>query len=897
MPRGNARLRPRTAAPLLVAAAALALSVTAGAASATPADTSAESLEQLLSFGPGLSSTEVLVASTAEEVQGTLVQTIQTSAYSPSSPDPSAIVYIGETDRFLIGDSEVDEMPLYQGSNLFTATRAGSGAGTGTTLAFSREPTGIGYNPADRTLYVADDDADRVSVVRPGVDGVHGTPDDVWTRFSVGVHGITDAEGVAYDTTNGHLFICDGVGTEIYELDPVNGVFGDAGDVVTHFDIGAAGPRDCEGVAFDPVRDTLLAVDPATKRIYEFTKAGALTRTIALAAITTVKPLIADVALAPSSDPSDHPSQMNFWIVDRHVDNNTDPSENDGLLYEVSVPSGTTPPPDTTPPTVAVSAPSSGATVLGTVTVTASASDNDAVASVQFRVDGNPIATDSSGADGWSVPWNTTTAADGSHDLTAVAVDRSNNSATSAGVQVTVDNPSTLTLSVPLRVGSDDADEVQNGAVANTKGDVELGSDLGVPTTIGLRFSNVAIQKGATIVNASVQFTTDEVSKNASSLVFRAQAADNALAFTTAAFGISSRPRTTASATWAAPEWLVFGEAGPRQRTVNLSAVVQEVVNRAGWASGNALALIVTGTGRRTAESFEGGSPAVLHLEYTLTADSQAPSVALTAPTAGATVTGSVNLTASASDNVGVASVEFRVGGNTIATDTNGADGWSVSWDSTSVANGNHSLTAVARDPSGNSTTSTAVGVLVSNAPPPATVTLTVPLRAGTDDADEVQNGAVANTKGDVELGSDLGVPTTIGLRFSNLAVPTGATIISASVQFTTDEKSKNPSSLVFRAQAADNALAFTTTAFGISSRPRTTASATWAAPEWLVFGEAGPRQRTVNLSAVVQEVVNRTGWASGNALALIVTGTGRRTAEAFEGGSPAVLHLEYATP
>jgi hypothetical protein len=47
-----------------------------------------------------------------------------------------------------------------------------------------------------------------------------------------------------------------------------------------------------------------------------------------------------------------------------------------------------------------------------------------------------------------------------------------------------------------------------------------------------------------------------------------------------------------------------------------LSAVLQEVVNRAGWASGNALAIIITGSGRRTAESFEGGPKPILHLEY-----------------------------------------------------------------------------------------------------------------------------------------------------------------------------------------------------------------------------------------------------------------------------------------
>ncbi|HSJ44306.1 MAG TPA: hypothetical protein VK923_06460, partial [Euzebyales bacterium] len=56
--------------------------------------------------------------------------------------------------------------------------------------------------------------------------------------------------------------------------------------------------------------------------------------------------------------------------------------------------------------------------------------------------------------------------------------------------------------------------------------------------------------------------------------------------------------------------------------------------------------------------------------------------------------------------------------------------------------------------------------------------------------------------------------------------------------------------------------------------------------------GARGAGQRTPNLAAVVQEVVNRSGWTSGNNLALIITGTGRRTAEAFQ-TAPAVLHIE----
>jgi hypothetical protein len=104
--------------------------------------------------------------------------------------------------------------------------------------------------------------------------------------------------------------------------------------------------------------------------------------------------------------------------------------------------------------------------------------------------------------------------------------------------------------------------------------------------------------------------------------------------------------------------------------------------------------------------------------------DVVAPTVTLTAPAAGATVTGTVAVTATAADNVGVASVQFFAGANAIGTAT--AAPFTINWDTTGTANGAVSLTAKATDAAGNVTTSSAVSVTVSNtAAPPATVTLT----------------------------------------------------------------------------------------------------------------------------------------------------------------------------
>ena len=100
-----------------------------------------------------------------------------------------------------------------------------------------------------------------------------------------------------------------------------------------------------------------------------------------------------------------------------------------------------------------------------------------------------------------------------------------------------------------------------------------------------------------------------------------------------------------------------------------------------------------------------------------VTADLEPPTVTVTAPTSGATVSGQVTLSASASDDTGVVGVQFRVDGVAVgAEDT--SPPYSVTWSSSSVANGSHAVTAVARDAAGRSTTSPLVTVTVANTGP-----------------------------------------------------------------------------------------------------------------------------------------------------------------------------------
>jgi len=105
--------------------------------------------------------------------------------------------------------------------------------------------------------------------------------------------------------------------------------------------------------------------------------------------------------------------------------------------------------------------------------------------------------------------------------------------------------------------------------------------------------------------------------------------------------------------------------------------------------------------------------------------------------------------------------------------------------------------------------------------------------------------------------------------------------------------------SLVISGEDADNAQTYSTTNGDISSRASTAATVAWTPADWNTVGERGLDQQTENIAAIIQEIVDRAGWTSGDAIALTITGNGKRAAESFNGsqaGAP-LLHIEYALP
>src|SRR5207247_10318747 len=103
---------------------------------------------------------------------------------------------------------------------------------------------------------------------------------------------------------------------------------------------------------------------------------------------------------------------------------------------------------DTTPPSVSMTAPSAGATVSGTISVSANATDNVGVVGVQFKLDGVNLGAEVT-VTPYTLSWNTTTATNAAHTLTAVARDAAGNSATSAGISVTVAS-ATASIAAPM---------------------------------------------------------------------------------------------------------------------------------------------------------------------------------------------------------------------------------------------------------------------------------------------------------------------------------------------------------------------------------------------------------------------------------------------------------------
>lgn len=162
------------------------------------------------------------------------------------------------------------------------------------------------------------------------------------------------------------------------------------------------------------------------------------------------------------------------------------------------------------------------------------------------------------------------------------------------------------------------------------------------------------------------------------------------------------------------------------------------------------------------------------------------------------------------------------------------------------------------------------------------------------DDAEEKKsNGSMMPASYDLELGTHI-----VGVRFTKIAIPPGASIREAYIEFDPDKKDSTSTSIVIAGHNVGNSPQFSLAAFDISSRTQTSSKVPWVnIPPW---DNLTAKHRTPNLASIVQEeIINRKDWQSGNSMTFIITGSGRRAAESYNRSllRAPLLYIEVGPP
>ena len=429
-------------------------------------------------------------------------------------------------------------------------------------------------------------------------------------------------------------------------------------------------------------------------------------------------------------------------------------------------------PPDTTAPTVGITSPAGGATVSGTVTMAATASDNVGVAGVRFFVDGAPVGAEDSSAP-YEASWDASTASEGSHTVTAQARDAAGNTTTSAGVTVTVSHTDTTSPSVAITSPAGGAtvfgtinvtaNASDNTAVAGVQFFVD-GAPLGAEDTTApyaTMWDTATVTNGSHALTARARDAAGNITTSATVTVAVANGAGSTMRIedgnTAIAYAGGWNHGNTARP-WSGGTAAVGFGLGQEAAVTFRGTGITWIGFQAPWAG--IAKVYVDGTFAATIDGYAptetvlapmftvGGLPLGSHtltVEVTRTKnasstdyivivdafdiidappDASAPTVAITAPANGTTVFGSVPVRASADDDNGIASVTFFLDGVQLdAVDT--ISPYVVNWNTATTTDGPHTLTAVARDAAGNAKTSSPVAVTVANAAPPALATAT----------------------------------------------------------------------------------------------------------------------------------------------------------------------------
>jgi hypothetical protein len=273
-----------------------------------------------------------------QQLDASRVRVTLASRWNKPSPDPTGLAYDRARHRLIVVDSEVEETRLWARANAWFVTRAGRVRRAWSVGRFSVEPTDVAFKDR-RTLFISDDNQDRIFRVRRGADRRWGTRDDRVSSFPTRAFGSRDPEGL--ELAKGSLLITDGNNARVYRLTRgrdrrFNGVPPTGDDVVRSFDTLPLGIRDPEDIGYDWGTGFLYLISRIDDVMVRITFAGHLIDTIDLSSFGLVAP--AGVAVAPGSRDR---SVWNVYVSDRGMDNDPDkggdPNENDGRILEFAV--------------------------------------------------------------------------------------------------------------------------------------------------------------------------------------------------------------------------------------------------------------------------------------------------------------------------------------------------------------------------------------------------------------------------------------------------------------------------------------------------------------------------------------------------------------------------------
>jgi subtilisin-like proprotein convertase family protein len=363
----------------------------------------------------------------------------------------------------------------------------------------------------------------------------------------------------------------------------------------------------------------------------------------------------------------------------------------------------------TTPPTVSLTAPAAGATVSGLVTVSAQAQSSIGISQVQFLLDGNSLGSPVTGAGpAYSTSWASSVAINGSHTLAAVATDTQGHSTTSAPIAVTLSNGGGNTASATFQ-------KVDTTTLGNWKGVYGTDGSL-IPNDSSHVPSYATVNLSNALTYTWLGSTTD------SRGLLKYSSSTDRIASTYYSYGFTIDANLTDGQTHQIALYIDDWDNGGRAQTIsfvdaNTNAVL-DTRSAANFVAGRYLVWQVKGH-VLIQVAWQSGYNALVNgifFDPISSSTTTPPTVSVTAPAAGATVSGSVTITAQAQSSVGIASVQFLLDGNSLGQPVTGSGPtYSTTWASGGTANGSHTLAAIATDTQGHSTTSASIAVTLSN--------------------------------------------------------------------------------------------------------------------------------------------------------------------------------------